>query len=249
MAGRALEIGGEIAKRGPELIARRGRARAARAAVLGALWCAVGAATAGPAVPEGGDVWDMPETSGHSVRLSDVPPAPAPAPMRGDAIAAAAFACYPEPVGGWFRPEVRAVVGPRMSADDDGGSSGYWAGLTLSLPLYSHSEIAREREQSYRRQRDVAEAVGAYLVARATVTRGEREAALWDAVETRARSRVAMGVAPSSEQESAAVRAIEARATVEGARAALEAARLALLVPCDSAGAARLEAALREGWR
>lgn len=230
-------------------MAMRNRVRAAHAVALGLLLGAAGAAQAGPEVPQGGRVWDMPESGGHSVQLSDVPAAPPPAPMRGDAIAAAAWHCYPEPDGSWFRPEVKAVVGPRYSATDDGGMSGYWAGLTLSLPLYSHSELEREREQSWRRRAAIADAVGAYLTARATVTRGEREVALWDAVETRARSRVKTGVAPSSEQESAAVRAIKARATVEAARASMEAARLALLAPCTPEGAARLEAALQEGWR
>jgi len=203
-----------------------------------------GVAWAAPPVPSG-EVWDMPESGGRSVHLTDVPPPPAEPSMRGDEIAAAAIACYPEPLGTWFRPEVSLMVGPDQGAY--ARSTGYWAGITATLPLYSHAEVERARERALDRRQAVAAAVGRYLTARAQVTRGQREMALYDAVETRARARVASGVADSSEQVSAAQRAIAARAQIDAARADMEAARLYLLAPCDSAGAARVEAALRGG--
>jgi len=212
--------------------------------LLLAVILAAGAAWAAAPVPPG-EVWDMPESGGRTVRLSDVPPAPAEPEMYGDTIAVAADACYPEPDGTWFRPEVGLTVSP--DTRDGAGSNAYWAGITATLPLYSHSELERTRERALQRRAGVAAAVGRYLTARAAVTRGAREMALFDAVETRARARVKTGVAESAEQQTAAVSAIRARGQIDAARADLVAARLELLAPCDVAGRERLEAALHGG--
>ena len=206
-------------------------------------WCVAAFAAAPPAPGAPGEVWDMPESSGHVARLRDVPPAPAAQEYDGDAIAAAATACSPEPGGSWIRPEVALTVSQDTS--DKAGRNQYWAGVTASLPLYSHAEVEKEREKSYQRRVQVAELVGKYLNARGVAQRGARELALWDADETRSRARVSSGVASSSEQEAAADKAIMARERVEGARADMMAARLALLAPCDDAGRAAVEAALR----
>ncbi len=208
------------------------------------LFFVIGAAHAAAPVPPG-EVWDAPETSGRTVRLSDVPPAPAPPDMHGDAIAAAADACYPEPEGTWFRPEIALTVSQDTASN--AGPHAYWAGVTASLPLYSHSELERIRERALQRRVGVAAATGKYLAARARVTRGARDMALYDAIETRARARVQTGVADSGEQQVAAAKAIAARSVIDDARADMTAARLELLAPCDPAGAQRLEAALRGG--
>jgi hypothetical protein len=78
--------------------------------------------------------------------------------------------------------------------------SGTHAALVLRVPLYSASELDRERERERLRRGEVAAAIGALekLLADRTVIR--RELDLWRAIENRSGRRVVAGVAATDEQ-------------------------------------------------
>lgn len=119
------------------------------------------------------------------------------------------------------------------------------ASLVARLPLYSASELDREREREWMRRRRAAEAVGQLLTQLADRQRLRQELDLMRALEKRARLRVISGIVDSSEQ----VRYMERVADLEGQllrqRGQIERSRLELLGFCDQTHADALDAHLR----
>ncbi len=161
-----------------------------------------------------------------------------------------ALDCWPGP--SHFRAELslEGRLSPRANAWIDSGGqitsgSPISASLVARLPLYSATELDREREREWLRRRRAAEAVGQLLSQLADRQRLRQEWGLMKALERRARLRVISGIVDSSEQ----VRYMERVADLEGQllrqRGQIERSRLELLGFCDQAHAEALDAHLR----
>ena len=161
-----------------------------------------------------------------------------------------ALDCWPGP--SHFRAELslEGRVSPRGSAWIDGTGqitpgAPVGASLVARLPLYSATELDREREREWLRRRRAAEAVGQLLTHLADRQRLRQEWGLMKVLEKRARQRVISGIVDSSEQ----VRYLERVADLEGQllrqAGQIERSRLELLGFCDQAHADALDAHLR----
>lgn len=119
------------------------------------------------------------------------------------------------------------------------------ASLVARLPLYSASELDREREREWMRRRRAAEAVGQLMTQLADRQRLRQEWRLMKGLEKRARLRVISGIVDSNEQ----VRYMERVADLEGQllrqSGQIERSRLELLGFCDQAHADALDAHLQ----
>ncbi len=158
--------------------------------------------------------------------------------------------CWPS--ASHFRAElsVEGRLSPRSNTWIDSGgqlTSGapVSASLVARLPLYSATELDREREREWMRRRRAAEAVGQLMTHLADRQRLRQEWTLMKALEKRARLRVISGIVDSSEQ----VRYMERVADLEGQLLRqighIERSRLELLGFCDQAHADALDAHLR----
>lgn len=120
------------------------------------------------------------------------------------------------------------------------------ASLVARLPLYSASEMDREREREWLRRRRAAEGVGQWLAQLADRQRMRQELSLMKSLEKRARQRVLHGIVDSSEQ----VHYMERVADLEGQllrqSGLIERTRLELLGFCDQAHVEALDALLQQ---
>jgi hypothetical protein len=161
-----------------------------------------------------------------------------------------ALDCWPS--ASHFRAELslEGRIGQRSGSWIDSGgqiTSGAPASASLvaRLPLYSATELDREREREWMRRRRAAEAVGQLLTQLADRQRLRQEQELMRALEKRARQRVLSGIVDSTEQ----VRYMERVADLEGQllrqSGQIERSRLELLGFCDQTHAEALDAHLR----
>lgn len=168
-----------------------------------------------------------------------VPPLAKPAaasPRSFDAqyLVAAVSDCWPAP--SLFRPELSLELrGGRKFGDvspTDQTQANY-AGLVAKIPLYSPTELDRQREHEAKRQGEAAAAAGAIVQALAERARAARETQLYEALERRSRQRVFEGVADTDEQVGALRRVADAHTRAADASAKLTAAKLSLLAMCQ----------------
>ena len=125
--------------------------------------------------------------------------------------------CWPE--RSWFRGELSAearsmrrnsaasgqstttldpISGNYITQNSTGNDA--TIGLLLRVPLWSATELDREREREAGRRNVIAQQVGIYVSALAEYQITEREMNITKALEKRSQERVALGVADTSEQ-------------------------------------------------
>lgn len=154
------------------------------------------------------------------------------------------LSCWP--ARSWFRPELslEARTGQR-SATYDGGGTGTGASVVFRAPLYSSSELDREREREAGRREKVAGAVSAFienLVAHRLV---DRELEIWKGAESWSARRVREGVAPTTEQQEAEKRVYMLEIKRVETLAKVVNARLHLVGLCSDEKGEELSAYLR----
>jgi hypothetical protein len=145
--------------------------------------------------------------------------------------------CYPE--ASYFRGEIalqgRAQNTRAATLHTDGqlatGSRVNLA-LVVSIPLYSASEIDRERNREFNRRVGAATAIGDFVKAVADRRKSERQLELYKALESRAKERVAIGVAATEEQVNYMEKVAMVSGDVIAAEGLVEKTRLALLSQC-----------------
>ena len=198
--------------------------------------------------------FDLPtlDGSGARSRLSD---GDLPALVDGidpdlEALHARVVACYPS--RSLFRVELSAVAGARtdsgISADDNGAVSDLgrvYIGLVARMPLYSDSEIDRERERELRWRQDAADRLAKWAKALYDSNTAVRALSLYTALERRARARVAQGISDATEQVGYLEKVIAQREATSAARAAVDSARLGLTALCQDDRRAALDGELR----
>jgi outer membrane protein TolC len=125
--------------------------------------------------------------------------------------------CWPE--RSWFRGELSAearsmrrnsaasgqstttldpVSGNYITQNSTGNDA--TIGLLLRVPLWSATELDREREREANRRNIISAQVGTYVSALAEYQITEREMQITKALEKRSQERVALGIADTSEQ-------------------------------------------------
>ena len=100
------------------------------------------------------------------------------------------------------------------------------------MPLYSATEINRERAEELSRRRNIAGTLQTLAKALSDRRRAEREVGYFAALEARAARRVQIGVAESSEQIDFGREYIAALNKLDEARATIDGARIALVGQC-----------------
>jgi hypothetical protein len=155
--------------------------------------------------------------------------------INGDAIFSMVVNCFPERVK--WGLELDVVAGARESSGgvttfDTSGLARYYIGIVARMPLYSATEINRERQGEYHRRQEVSGNISKLLAGLADRRRAQRELGLYSSLEARAQARVAMGIVDASEQIGYLEKVAQAQSELDDAGARIEGARLALAGQC-----------------
>lgn len=152
--------------------------------------------------------------------------------------------CYP--ARSWFRPELSVELrAGQRSTTYDGGTVGSGGALVLRAPLYSESDIERERDREAARRQKVAASVSAFLENLVAHRLVDRELEIWKASEAWSANRVAAGAAPTAEQADAEKRVYMLEIKRVEHLAKVVSARLELVGMCSSDKGAALSAYLK----
>jgi hypothetical protein len=174
------------------------------------------------------------EKTSHHAPPKPKPAGPFPEPRE---IYDYALRCWPAP--SYMRAEVslegRAQNVSTTGVDETGavrflGRNS--AALVARIPLFSATELDREREREYTRRTKLADSVGNFITALTDRHKTNRELELMRALEKRSQKRVQIGVTDTSEQ----VQYLQKVVTLEGElvkqRGMLEKSRLELIGHC-----------------
>ena len=192
-----------------------------------------GHAAEAPKIPP----YQIPTFSGRESDFKARLPAMAPAPhVNGDAVFKTVVNCFPERVQ--WGLELDAVAGTRWTDDsgittfDSSGLARHYVGIVAKMPLYSATEINRERQTEYQRREQVASNIKALLSGLSERRRAQRELGLYASLEARSQQRVGLGLAEATEQIGYLEKVAQAQAKLDDANASIEGARLALVGQC-----------------
>jgi hypothetical protein len=228
---------------------RRSRTRLAFA-LLGVCCAVAAAAEPVPEIPP----YRIPTFDGADRDFKAPVPAMAPAPeVDGDSIFRMVVNCFPERVA--WGLELDAVAGTRWTEDngittfDTSGLARHYVGLVAKMPLYSATEINRERQTEYQRREQVATNLKALLSGLADRRRAQRELGLYTSLEARSQKRVALGIVEATEQIDFLEKVAQAQAKLDDANAQIEGARLALVGQCRDEVANQVNDYLKEVTR
>jgi hypothetical protein len=111
-------------------------------------------------------------------------------------------------------------------------SQSYYAGIVANMPLYSDTEIDKDRKLEYQRRIQSTGTIKELLSAVATKRRAERMMGLYASLEKRAQVRIEEGIAPVDEQIGYLEKVAATQGELDTAEAAIEGARLALIGQC-----------------
>lgn len=140
------------------------------------------------------------------------------------------------PAASWFRGDLSLEArGGRTfgTVGNNDQTQPNYAGIVARIPLYSATEIDREREREALRMQQAAASIGQIVQALVEKHRAKRETELYEAIERRARLRVAEGVTDTAEQINALKQVADAHTDQAKADAKLTAARLSLISLCQ----------------
>ena len=141
-------------------------------------------------------------TFGEKRNFRDAPAQWQKAPkINGDAIFRMVVACYPNKSRWNLDLDLQAAVRNQNMVDVTGTVIGKnTIGIVARLPLYSATEMDREREREYKRRTDTAGKVAEFIGQLASRNQAVRSLALAAAMESRAQIRVNEGIADAEEQ-------------------------------------------------
>lgn len=163
--------------------------------------------------------------------------------------------CWPAP--SWFRGELelRARAGQQQgnqatttvdpntgNAQTAGSGRDMYVGLVASLPLYSATDIDKERQREQQRRDATAQAVGALGQTLGEIEVTRRQIAVMRAVEKRSQERVATGIAPTDEQLAALQKLSDLELRIYTLRGTVTKSRLQLLAMCGENEADAIDA-------
>ena len=190
----------------------------------------------------------LPTLAGDEVDFHDEPAKPVKAPhIDEDAVYKYVLDCFPETSKWNLDVSLRAQLARSGGAllGDDGsetelGSS--YVGIVAKLPLYSASEISREKEREYKRRMDVAGNVANFITAIASRNHAVRELALYRSLEARSAIRVQQGIVEVAEQVQYLEKVAGAQESLIKNEAQIMENRLKLVGMCDPVNAPTINA-------
>lgn len=164
-----------------------------------------------------------------------------------DAIFRAAVACYPARSRWQIDVDLTAALRNQNAIDISGTTIGRsMVGIVAKMPIYSDTEMDRERQREYQRRGDTAKYVASFGQALAKRNQALRILAIASAMEQRAQVRVAEGVAEAEEQIKFLERIGAAEKDLIAAETDAAEARLRLVAACRDDAADTLNAYLTE---
>ena len=187
-------------------------------------------------------------TFGAKRHFKDAPAQWQKAPkIDGDAVFRMIVACYPTKSRWGLDVDLQAAVRTANAVDITGTAIGKsTVGIVARMPLYSATEMDREREREYRRRSDTASKVADFVGQLATRNQALRVLALAAAMESRAQIRVNEGIADAEEQIKYLDKVAAAENQLITAEAKAMDARLSLVAQCRDEEAERVNAYLTE---
>jgi hypothetical protein len=173
-------------------------------------------------------------TFGEKRNFRDAPAQWQKAPkIDGDAVFRTIIACYPNKSRWNLDIDLQAAVRTANTVDITGTAIGKnTVGIVARMPLYSATEMDREREREYRRRTDTAGKVAEFVGQLATRNQALRTLALAAAMESRAQIRVNEGIADAEEQVKFLDKVAAAENQLITAEAKAMDARLSLVAMC-----------------
>lgn len=194
--------------------------------------------TAEPAPPP--RPYKLPRMGGpHGDHYSPIPPLKTAPAIDADGLYRSILACYPEKSKFKLDVELQTSFTNRATYDYTGTAIGqHYIGIVARMPIYSVTELNRERAKEHSRRVDTAATVGALMTALASRNHALRELGLYSSLEARAQIRVAQGVSETAEQVGYLERVAMAQKALITAQAGLVQQRLSLISQCadDKAG-------------
>ena len=144
--------------------------------------------------------------------------------------------CYPSPSSFNIDVELRGQLRSEPAGDElfnttDIGSN--YVGIVARMPLYSYTELDRERDREYHRRTTAAASVAKFVAAVATRNHAIRELALHRNLEARAAIRVAKGIVAASEQVGYLEKVAAGQRALIKAEAEIMESRLTMAALCD----------------
>lgn len=182
--------------------------------------------------------YEIPTFTGEPVDWHKIKPAINPQhKIDGDAIFNTINKCYPLKSGFGLDVSFRSGVNYRPNSSNTiqtSDSQSYYAGIVANLPLYSDTEIDKDRKTEYQRREQTAGTIKTMLVAVASKRRAERMMGLYLSLEKRSQVRIEQGIAPVEEQIGFLEKVATTQGELDTAIAEIESARLALIGQCRS---------------
>ena len=181
----------------------------------------------------------LPTMEGDSRSYQDSLPPLVKAPaIDPDLVFNSVMTCYPAPSNFNIDVELRGQLRSAAGGDDlfestDIGSN--YVGIVARMPIYSHTEIDRERDREFNRRTVTAASVAQFVAAVATRNHAIRELALHRSLEARAAIRVQQGIVGASEQVTYLEKVASGQRALIKAEAEIMESRLAMAALCDPA--------------
>ncbi len=156
--------------------------------------------------------------------------------------------CYPSPSNFNIDLELRGQLRSEAGGDDlfdttDIGSN--YVGIVARMPLYSYTELDRERDREYHRRTSAAASVAQFVAAVATRNHAIRELALHRSLEARASIRVQKGIVSASEQVTYLEKVASGQRALIKAESEIMESRLTMAALCDPEKQERMSQYLR----
>lgn len=205
-------------------------------------------ASQAPAPPPAVKPYEIPTMSGSKRDFRAAPAGWVKAPrIDGDAVFRTIIACYPTKSYWNLDIDLQAAIRNTGAVDISGTTIGKsMVGIVARMPLYSRTEIDREREREYKRRSDTAAKVADFVNQLANRNQALRQLAIAASMEQRAQIRVNEGIADADEQ----IKWLDKVATLENALITAEAkamdARLTLVSMCRDGEADHVNAYLTD---
>ena len=176
------------------------------------------------------------EKTSHHAPPKPKPAGPFPEPRE---IYDYALKCWPAP--SYMRAEI-SLEGRAQNVDTVGvDASGTVrsmgrnsTALVARIPLYSATELDREREREYTRRTKLADSVGNFITALTDRHKTRRELDLMRALEKRSQKRVQIGVTDTAEQVGYLQKVVQLEGDLVKQRGLLEKSRLELIGHCKA---------------
>jgi len=205
-------------------------------------------ASQSPATPPKVPPFEIPTFAGQHGDFKDAPSEWVRAPkIDGDAIFRAVVSCYPARSRWQIDLDLQAALRTSSAVDVTGTTIGRsMVGIVARMPIYSDSEMDRERQREYQRRLETASTIADFIGAIARRNAAVRTLSLSSMLEKRAQLRVREGIADADEQVKWLQKVIDTENELISAEGDIQKARLKLVALCRDDAADGINAFLTQ---